>query len=1339
MEVVDVGTRLRKKWPAAGVIDGEVVSVKSGRCTIEWADGKKRTMRLDLAARHVVADENASVAQSTPVRRPRDDRSADDAGSTTGVVTAVSESIAHDDTCSALFCGADDETSLMEKRLEDEESCRVEDPEALWREALTIVVQSKRERRPLVDKDAHDDGREALVDRALRCADEYMANCDVTLAESVRVALEASVLALRASTRCRTCVSDRLDACLETVRLGATYLGPRLAVADHDEAVAGRLEEVFGVVRDMMLDAHVLRDKHVTMACDAALRILGALGDAQAVDGLQDKRSKTPTKSTPLATQALGVVAAAFGRYSGHRPMLLNEAIALARCAQRPSYVIVDGAHYGGPAAVRLPSALAVLVVQHAVDDDSDVPTLAAAMRAAKGYCTALLARCKEAVEWRPAVKVLVDDVAGLLVVPDWPAAETLAHALATVLVAEVNAPLAKKKGAAEMVSFAIDCLATLAATLHRLRVMAEAEPLSIDLIATPKRPNTKRRKRVAARNDEAVSAGDERVLERRAALQQLVFNGVSARASTEPWMARARKFHVSRWYAALPVDAPDEVRRHVVERVSASPSRRCGEWDVVLAPRDLAPVARRVFLDSSTLAAGVASLTTALAGQLGREQASLRSRAVRALDEVVRADPSLMADDTIHTALASRFRDEAISVRQAAVELVGAHALASSWETYETYHDALLDRLADRGISVRKSVVRILRSALEANATHAVHTATLTRLIDRVTALDEEQTVKDLVLAVVRDAWFAAPPSDSEESKHKAKRAKVDNHHDDAASASPRRGLPSLDATTRQIVDVVSGAQNAEWASGVLEAALQSADAAKPPSPDGDDDGEEVVVVKAEASAAKTARLQHRVRAAIARAQVHVAALVEHLLRLDEVRAARAATDTNLAAASAMDLVATVSTLRALAKARPELVAPRLAVLAPYLRGDNGLDESDEGAVCAAVADATAACVTVVPKHDAASLVPRLVPDLVGVAHRFGATPVASAVRCLATIARSGADCAIDELARLASWYYDALRSSSVALVGRASLVLGLACRYFARGLASKIGSRFVAAAYVAIRDRFDNAAARVVVAIGNIVIGSPRFALEAQRDRTLQKMLSHPDDAVRAKALAAWTEVVAAADAADTDVSHVVGATQAYVPQMLASLRADAARTRAAALALAGAVLRAGMVNPLDVVSHVVAAVADPAAAVNFEASRVLATIDERYSHYLVARFVDGILDGLLRLSSNAALDALADAYARFIQPKHKNALSVLRRLAAALSADGTSDALITALASLLGRLPYASVDDALFVLFHVNRQACLVDEAHSATLDTLRSTLVKKFRLTEARIAAFAPKSA
>ena len=89
-------------------------------------------------------------------------------------------------------------------------------------------------------------------------------------------------------------------------------------------------------------------------------------------------------------------------------------------------------------------------------------------------------------------------------------------------------------------------------------------------------------------------------------------------------------------------------------------------------------------------------------------ENTSSRKLAVRAISHVVQVDSALMSQPAIRNAVAKRFQDDAISVREASVSLVGIF-LSCEQNLVNVFHNLLLARLLDNGISVVSSLSNIL------------------------------------------------------------------------------------------------------------------------------------------------------------------------------------------------------------------------------------------------------------------------------------------------------------------------------------------------------------------------------------------------------------------------------------------------------------------------------------------------------------------------------------------------------------------------------------------------------------------------------------------------------
>lgn len=133
----------------------------------------------------------------------------------------------------------------------------------------------------------------------------------------------------------------------------------------------------------------------------------------------------------------------------------------------------------------------------------------------------------------------------------------------------------------------------------------------------------------------------------------------------------------------------------------------------------------------------------------------SFRARAIKALGTVIEADTALMKDERVKTAVELRVMDEAISVREASLELVGKYILARP-DLISAYQDTLVQRLSDLGLSVRKRVLKIFRDVLLVHNEDFDRASVHQALAMRIEDANEDDSVRDMVVSIFRDLWFS-------------------------------------------------------------------------------------------------------------------------------------------------------------------------------------------------------------------------------------------------------------------------------------------------------------------------------------------------------------------------------------------------------------------------------------------------------------------------------------------------------------------------------------------------------------------------------------------------------
>ena len=193
--------------------------------------------------------------------------------------------------------------------------------------------------------------------------------------------------------------------------------------------------------------------------------------------------------------------------------------------------------------------------------------------------------------------------------------------------------------------------------------------------------------------------------------------------------------------------------------------------------------------LASQSLALAFEGLLRRLLSTFDTDAPKARAVLVRAVSDIVRAHPPMMAHAAIGVAVGDALADSSRLVRAEALDLVGAFA-STSPALVAQFFDLLLAKLGDEGVSVRKKVVGILRDLLLArrglldgsgevtlssvtgklHAPESIGSAVVTygsgsRAVRAIRALlfraaepAEEESVRDAVASVIDALWFAPP-----------------------------------------------------------------------------------------------------------------------------------------------------------------------------------------------------------------------------------------------------------------------------------------------------------------------------------------------------------------------------------------------------------------------------------------------------------------------------------------------------------------------------------------------------------------------------------------------------
>jgi cohesin loading factor subunit SCC2 len=334
-----------------------------------------------------------------------------------------------------------------------------------------------------------------------------------------------------------------------------------------------------------------------------------------------------------------------------------------------------------------------------------------------------------------------------------------------------------------------------------------------------------------------------------------------------------------------------------------------------------------------------------------------------------------------ITKAVSSRLTDDSISVREAALSLVGIHVVNSP-AVANSFQASLRACLSDEGISVRKRAIKIYQSILTTNPSFKGRSAVCDMMLQRAADPKEEDGVRDLIHDLFSTLWLQDG------------NAKVGMTRSVATSPTPSPGTRRSLWTPQKRADVA--------AEQMME------------------------VVRAGGSSDHLEKLLHQLLKNVKRGRQEceniVNSLFELLVAIEEPRQANGSR-------IGKDLAATLQTIATLAEIAPQIVYKHLETCLPFLTGDNAVPMDDNASIVAATSDIIYR-LTQTPDvpHEMYQLVSTasVARDLAKIPERFGPAASESAVRALSSVIKNhqaGDKCPLAQnLFELARKYYSFL-----------------------------------------------------------------------------------------------------------------------------------------------------------------------------------------------------------------------------------------------------------------------------------------------------------------------------
>lgn len=150
--------------------------------------------------------------------------------------------------------------------------------------------------------------------------------------------------------------------------------------------------------------------------------------------------------------------------------------------------------------------------------------------------------------------------------------------------------------------------------------------------------------------------------------------------------------------------------------------------------------------------------LISHLLARIRDPQIKIRARVTNALSAIIKAKPTVLLLPVVQRAVEAQLVDESISVREAALDLIGQYILQRP-EVALKYYELVLERVHDSGLAVRRRAIRILQGLYAGRMLGESSSRLYARLCAEVVKRfgETESGVKSQVLAFFQDGWFGS------------------------------------------------------------------------------------------------------------------------------------------------------------------------------------------------------------------------------------------------------------------------------------------------------------------------------------------------------------------------------------------------------------------------------------------------------------------------------------------------------------------------------------------------------------------------------------------------------
>lgn len=932
----------------------------------------------------------------------------------------------------------------------------------------------------------------------------------------------------------------------------------------------------------------------------------------------------------PLQASAVHLLCTLIKRYRAHREMVFNEAFETLPKLSGATKKNVRQFRVSDDVSIQTISALFLGLFQASVgappspsstsfqsEWDKSRTDYVEAQGIAKTFLSKFIKKCvvkKDDRDVRVMLERFIVDMCAVLNWPAWPAAESSLRTVALMMTHELKTPHAVKAADSSYRGFLIDMVGIITCVVCK---QSSAEPIANIL------------------PDGEVDDEEARAACVRSAQQQMVISDLLSNDARD-----AVPFLLNLWLAEGDAAAEDRQKQlsELINEQSRQPATEETVENVQAASLQLAFSRQLLKMKPVLLERIVAMFQDA--------NITLRSKAMKVLSNLVEECESIFADEKVKAAVKQNLYDAAVSVREAAVDMVGKVMALNSAHS-NSYLELVIERSFDTGKSVRKRCVRILYETLCSQPMHSASTKMLLTLVSRS---DDEDSIREIVLGAFRDLWFNP-------EVRAISAGQIALHTDMRQSGMGSDGAVNCDVPfmtlaqrVKQMLDcmAMSTAPERSRLVNVFNALLGRSDR------EGDNRktfGHMATVVSVEQITELCGKMCDQ--------------LVEVLLRDDE---AEGVVPVQTSGSRVAVRTCCILAMAIFCQTGAEFLVKHMTTLQPYLKLPRTASQDDLIMVQYA-AYMIYECLPIAQNLDQ-KFKEALANDLLAILNGSGHLQVLHvSVKCLCALFEHALSDdkmlrnVLQNFLKLLSRTVDKLTADGETFeldrqACRALFILGCLCRHYGfdkdgphQQVASNTLTNLVVAVCLRCSTPQSSETGRkfAVGALGHIACRKPNLLLQDEPRKVMEAAMAEgSSSAIKQQVLKSLSEVLVDEERKNTrragskdgrtgkkftdtaDDSKVKtdemglsgGLMQRYLAQLLSLSHDSNVDVRLDAMNLIRVILRQGLVHPMECVAHVVALVGDQEPRVRAQAEKIVAYLDDKHHGLLVLRSMEGVL---------------------------------------------------------------------------------------------------------------------